>query len=414
MFRPLQVEVESRLHGEIRQYREYAGLRAPARKRFKFSLAATGREWHAVGMQRPIDLPEADLAEIMLKHPLFRLLNFEQQQALKPLISLHQRLADDILIAEGEPQDCLYVLIEGKLNILRRQPDNEALVTAVGPGALVGEHSALLGRPALAQVRLESDALLACLHVPTLREAFGSTSVWPALVEGMAGELAVKLEEVSGRAADGERWQQAQTRQSLRARRALYGMLALLALQSLLTGQLLGWLPGPASELGLTLLQGLTAAGVLRLLPAPLAPGRPRLLKLLPPVAQALSWSAVALVVLLSLRSWLPARPDWLNATAAAGPLLVLRCVSQEIQIRVGLQACLKSLTREQGTPWLALILTNLLWVALAAQVLPVGPSLLLGLCWSWLYDRQDSLAALLASRGVLALALWLAGTWLG
>ena len=55
----------------------------------------------------------------------------------------------DTVFAEGEPGDRLYIIVSGKVKIVRRSPDGrENLLTILGPPDMFGELSVFDPRPA--------------------------------------------------------------------------------------------------------------------------------------------------------------------------------------------------------------------------------------------------------------------------
>jgi CRP/FNR family cyclic AMP-dependent transcriptional regulator len=64
--------------------------------------------------------------------------------------------AGDIAIAQGQPSGRLLVLVEGSVVVER---DGIAFARVSGPGAVFGEMSIVLGRPASATVRCEVDSM---------------------------------------------------------------------------------------------------------------------------------------------------------------------------------------------------------------------------------------------------------------
>ncbi|MEM9850848.1 MAG: cyclic nucleotide-binding domain-containing protein [Pseudomonadota bacterium] len=69
-----------------------------------------------------------------------------------PVVSFAPR---DPMILENEPADVMYVLIEGNVEVVR---GGVPVMQMTAPGSLLGEMSALSGRPYSATVRAVSDA----------------------------------------------------------------------------------------------------------------------------------------------------------------------------------------------------------------------------------------------------------------
>jgi CRP/FNR family cyclic AMP-dependent transcriptional regulator len=93
--------------------------------------------------------------------------------------------SDELLVADGEPLDTLFVLIEGSLRIEKRGTP-VAYVTA--PGSCVGEMSLLLGTPATADVRAREPSELAVVE-----SASTMIEREPALALVLARLLAARL-----------------------------------------------------------------------------------------------------------------------------------------------------------------------------------------------------------------------------
>jgi len=74
--------------------------------------------------------------------------------------------AGDVLIAEGSDPGVLYVLSSGSLTVER---DGVAFASIDTPGAIFGEMSVVLGKPATATVRATTDVVV---HVAADPEAF--------------------------------------------------------------------------------------------------------------------------------------------------------------------------------------------------------------------------------------------------
>jgi CRP-like cAMP-binding protein len=66
-------------------------------------------------------------------------------------------LAGEALFRQGEPSDCMYILLEGRLVVVE---DGVRIATIDEPGSSVGEISLLLGSPRMADVRADTDCRL--------------------------------------------------------------------------------------------------------------------------------------------------------------------------------------------------------------------------------------------------------------
>jgi thioredoxin reductase (NADPH) len=61
--------------------------------------------------------------------------------------------ASEVLVQPGEPTARLFVVIAGRIDVLRPSAGGEDLVVSFGPGMFTGEVTMLSGRPGLAQIR---------------------------------------------------------------------------------------------------------------------------------------------------------------------------------------------------------------------------------------------------------------------
>ncbi|MDJ1007953.1 MAG: cyclic nucleotide-binding domain-containing protein [Paracoccaceae bacterium] len=100
----------------------------------------------------------------------------------------------DRLVAESEPAEAMYVLIEGAVEVVR---GGMALLTVSAPGSLIGEMSALLGRPYSATVRAATD-----VTVYRVEEPGRFLAERPVLLLRTAQLLAQRLDSATAYLAD--------------------------------------------------------------------------------------------------------------------------------------------------------------------------------------------------------------------
>ncbi|HZN37928.1 MAG TPA: FAD-dependent oxidoreductase [Planctomycetota bacterium] len=77
-----------------------------------------------------------------------RLLRFGRRRSARP---------GEILFEVGEPARSLFVLLEGRIEVVSPRPEGELIIRSLEPGEFTGEVATLLGRPALARARAASD-----------------------------------------------------------------------------------------------------------------------------------------------------------------------------------------------------------------------------------------------------------------
>jgi signal transduction histidine kinase len=68
--------------------------------------------------------------------------------------------AGDMLITEGSPGDCAYIVLEGELEVLKASGDRQVLLNVVRRGEVVGEMALLQNRPRMASVRARTETVL--------------------------------------------------------------------------------------------------------------------------------------------------------------------------------------------------------------------------------------------------------------
>jgi len=79
---------------------------------------------------------------ILRRVPLFAGMADDDWSALAPRLTTVQISKGNVVFHEGDPGDCLFVVLEGKVKISRTAPDGrENLLAILGPGDLLGELS---------------------------------------------------------------------------------------------------------------------------------------------------------------------------------------------------------------------------------------------------------------------------------
>ena len=82
------------------------------------------------------------MEHVLAQAPLFAALDPDAAEALQAAARTRRFRRGDIVFAEGESGDALYVVIDGKVKIFRTSPDGrENMLAVLGPGELIGELS---------------------------------------------------------------------------------------------------------------------------------------------------------------------------------------------------------------------------------------------------------------------------------
>ncbi|HEX2221927.1 MAG TPA: ATP-binding protein [Candidatus Limnocylindria bacterium] len=122
--------------------------------------------------------------------PLFADLPEPDLRRLADVARLRRVPAGDLLIEEGTPGDCFFVIASGELEVSRETDGVELPLARVGPGAVQGEMAALEGGERTASVRAITDVDALWIPAAALRELVGaSPDAAVAIVRTIAGRL---------------------------------------------------------------------------------------------------------------------------------------------------------------------------------------------------------------------------------
>ena len=110
------------------------------------------------------------MEHVLAQAPLFAALDADAAEALQAASRTRRFRRGDIVFAEGESGDALYVVVEGKVKIFRTSPDGrENMLAVLGPGEMFGELSLFDPGPRTATVATITDCALASLAHEALR-----------------------------------------------------------------------------------------------------------------------------------------------------------------------------------------------------------------------------------------------------
>ena len=105
--------------------------------------------------------PDADLAAFLACTEVFQGLDHPVLQKLKPQFEYVSLRGGDVLMREGDPGDCLYVVLTGRLLVFVTDPGDQGRnVGEIGPGEVVGEMALLSDEPRSATVKAMRDTKL--------------------------------------------------------------------------------------------------------------------------------------------------------------------------------------------------------------------------------------------------------------
>jgi CRP/FNR family transcriptional regulator, cyclic AMP receptor protein len=122
---------------------------------------------------------------------LFAALGPETTAALLPSLSHTTVSRGDVVFAEGDSGDALYVIEEGKIKISRSAPDGrENMLAVLGPSEMFGELSLFDPSPRTASATAVTDCLLLVFPHDALRPWLTERpEVAPALLQALAQRL---------------------------------------------------------------------------------------------------------------------------------------------------------------------------------------------------------------------------------
>jgi cAMP-dependent protein kinase regulator len=89
-------------------------------------------------------VPQARRVALLANLLPFAVLPVEAQQRLAALLSEEHYAAGRVVVAEGEPGETLYLIVEGQAAVTLRTPSGPVALTTLGPGELFGELALLM------------------------------------------------------------------------------------------------------------------------------------------------------------------------------------------------------------------------------------------------------------------------------
>jgi CRP-like cAMP-binding protein len=132
-----------------------------------------------------------DVDDVLMSAPLFAALDAEAAVALKSSMEERRLLKGDVLFAEGDPGDRLYVVTDGKIKLGHASGDGrETLLAVMGEGEMFGELSLFDPGPRTATATALTDATVMGLGHAALRPWLtGRPEVAEALLQALAQRL---------------------------------------------------------------------------------------------------------------------------------------------------------------------------------------------------------------------------------
>ncbi|CAB4623651.1 unannotated protein [freshwater metagenome] len=137
-----------------------------------------------IGQNGPVD-------DLVMNAPLFAALDVEGAAALRASLVERNVVKGEVLFAEGEPGDRMYVIVEGKVKLGQTSVDGrESLLAVLGPAEMFGELSLFDPGPRRLTATALTDAIVLGLGNDQLRPWLaGRPEVAAALLQALARRL---------------------------------------------------------------------------------------------------------------------------------------------------------------------------------------------------------------------------------
>lgn len=131
-----------------------------------------------------------ELIELLSKCDLLRHLPPEGVEALLPRIHMRKLAAGEIVFRAGAPGDALYIVSQGKVEVLHASEDR-APIACLGPGQAFGEMALLTGGPRTATIRAAIETELLEIGKSDFAELLKSDRQLASAVQRLSHERAI-------------------------------------------------------------------------------------------------------------------------------------------------------------------------------------------------------------------------------
>jgi len=138
-------------------------------------------------------------ATTLQKYALFGGMVDEQIEKIIPLMKHEGYAPDDVIITEGKPNDKIYFLIEGQVEVLKK----DIVLTRLGEGEAFGEMEVLDVMPAIASIKALSPVTVITISNQTLREIYKiDVKIFSLIIMNLARDLSRRLRRMDEIMAD--------------------------------------------------------------------------------------------------------------------------------------------------------------------------------------------------------------------
>jgi len=129
-------------------------------------------------------------AQALQKYSLFGGLTEEQIESILPFMEREQYSPDELIITEGKPNDKIYFLIEGQVEVNKK----DTVLSRFSEGEAFGEMEVLDVMPAVASIKALSNVLLMSISNKILREIYKrDLKIFSLIIMNLARDLSRRL-----------------------------------------------------------------------------------------------------------------------------------------------------------------------------------------------------------------------------
>ena len=380
-------------------------------------------------MGRGPDHIDAGHRQVLLSSRLLQGLTATQIDRLAGIWQERTYVPGDCLLREGQPDDCVYVVVEGRAALVKNTSLGAApsRIGELGVGDTFGEVKIVDRQPSSASVVATTDVTVVAIDLDVFDRQAGLADARAVVWRNVGQILAERLRRTSVTGADAIRRELAASESRAYAGRFLLFVFCIIAVPQLAFSALAalvpaaGQLPDALLSFAFIVWTVIPVWLALRQSPFPLKSFGLTLEGGSAHALAALAWTVPVLLLLVLVKlaavRWVPSmagRP-LVELAALDGPsvlamlLYAVHAPFREFVGRAVLQGALQHFlpVPEGSIGWKAILMSNLLFAAgqgfhgLTFSVV----SFVLGLFWGWLFARQGSLIGVIASH--IAVGWW-------
>jgi CRP-like cAMP-binding protein len=134
------------------------------------------------------------------RYSLFGALSTEDIERVKPFLALAEYPASAAIIEEGRPNDSIYFILEGRVEVLKKG----LRLLEIGEGETFGEVELLDVMPSVATIRALAPTRVAIISNRAVREIFHADArIFAIIMMNLARDLSRRLRRMDEQAAGG-------------------------------------------------------------------------------------------------------------------------------------------------------------------------------------------------------------------